>query len=527
MVQGVELNYNTSASAMQMAQHLFGAGVTVVGAGYTGDPGASAIYSGGDSISPGVTPGDSGVILSTGQANRFTNNSWQSNLSSSTTSSNSGPGNVSGFTQAAGTSTYDASFLDVSFVPDPGVTSISIKFVFSSDEYPEYSNSIYNDLMMVWSNGQPVPISVGNGQVSVGNINQLDSANLFVNNTGDQYNTEMDGFTLTLSLDIPVVAGQVNTLRIGLTDVADANYDSNLLIAADSIQGALVAADDLETITAGGTKTFDPLANDSSLSGASLTITHVNGIAVVAGDTVNLSTGQTVTLNADGTFTVTADQDIETVHFTYTANDGAGHDDVAIVTIDTIPCFVSGTRILTPVGEVAVERLRPGDLVETCDRGAQPVVWAGTRRVAARGTLAPIRIEAGTLGEHRTLLVSPQHRVLIAGPRAELLFGEAEVLVAAKHLVDGHAIRPVEGGTVVYVHLLFDRHEILRSEGLPTESLLPGEMALGSVDPEAREELLGLFPDGDGPPLSRYGAAARRILRSFEARALLGARLAG
>lgn len=208
MVAGVDLIYNTGASALQMAQQIFGAGTTIVGANYTGDNLASAIYSGGNTISPGVVPGDSGVILSTGQATRFTNqNAFQSNLSNSTTSSSSGPNNVPQFNQIAGTQTYDASYLDIDFIPDLRVNAVSINFVFSSDEFPEYSNSIYNDIIGVWSNGQLVPISVGNGDVSVGNINQNDTQNLFLNNTGDQYNTEMDGFTLTLSLTIPVTPG--------------------------------------------------------------------------------------------------------------------------------------------------------------------------------------------------------------------------------------------------------------------------------------------------------------------------------
>ena len=64
MVAGVELTYNINASAQAMAEAIFGDGVTVVpgGASFTGDRRASAIYSDGDSISPGVTPSDTGVI---------------------------------------------------------------------------------------------------------------------------------------------------------------------------------------------------------------------------------------------------------------------------------------------------------------------------------------------------------------------------------------------------------------------------------------------------------------------------------
>ena len=75
MVAASELTYNLNASAAQMADEIFGEGVTVVSASYTGDARSSGTFSDGDTISPGVTPGDSGVILSTGRADSFTNSS--------------------------------------------------------------------------------------------------------------------------------------------------------------------------------------------------------------------------------------------------------------------------------------------------------------------------------------------------------------------------------------------------------------------------------------------------------------------
>ena len=77
MVAASELTYDTSATAMQMANSIFGNGVTVTSASYSGSSYSSAIYSNGDSLAPGVTPGDSGVIFSTGRATNFTNSSRQ------------------------------------------------------------------------------------------------------------------------------------------------------------------------------------------------------------------------------------------------------------------------------------------------------------------------------------------------------------------------------------------------------------------------------------------------------------------
>ncbi len=106
-----------------------------------------------------------------------------------------------------------------------------------------------------------------------------------------------------------------------------------------------------------------------------------------------------------------------------------------------VVCFAAGTRIATPGGEVPIEHLHPGDLVLTHDHGPQPLVWTGHRRVFARGALSPITFAAGVLGNQRALTVSPQHRMLVTGWRAELMFGEPSVLVRAKDLVDGDRVR--------------------------------------------------------------------------------------
>jgi hypothetical protein len=336
----------------------------------------------------------------------------------------------------------------------------------------------------------------------------------------------MDGFTITMTLKMTVIPGVVNSIRIGIADVTDSSYDSNLLIAGHSVQTALVANDDAVSVYIGGTQTVDLLANDEGPGTSTLTITHINGIAVVAGDTVSLATGQQITLNLDGTVTIQADLDVETVNFSYTvaAGGGSGVSDVGYVTIDTVPCFVAGTMILTPEGEVPVEALQAGDMVMTQDEGAQPLRWVGQRRVAATGAFAPIRIAANTFGTHRTVWVSPLHRVLIRDVVAELLFGESEVLVAAKDLVNDHSVRRLEGGEVTYVHILFDRHQVVLSDGLETESFLPGPQTTKSLEADIVNEICAIFPELDPDTGAGYGEAARRTLRGYEARLLLSER---
>lgn len=524
MVAASELSIDTSASALQMAEAIFGDGVTVTGASYSGSGYSSGIYTGGDTTSPGVVPGDSGVILSTGRARDFTNSSGDANQDNNTSTNTGGQNNNSFFNSLAGTRTYDASYLDIDFIPTGD--TMTIQFVFSSEEYPEYSSSIYNDVVGVMVNGQVVPLVVGDGNTSVGNVNQNENFNLYNDNTGSQFNTEMDGFTVTMTLTIPVNPGVVNSIRIGIADTSDSQYDSNLLIAGDSIQTTLIAHEDQITQGVNTTKTLDILGNDENNTAGTLVITHINGVPVSANDSVTLPTGHIVTLNPDGTIDIETDGDEETVHFTYevASVDGSNNvlqTDVGFVTVETIPCFVAGTLIRTPDGDVPIETLEPGDLVMTLDDGAQPLRWIGQRAVAADDKWAPIEIAAGALGDHDALMVSPQHRILIGDSLAELLFGEAEVLVAAKDLVNDKTIRRREGGTVEYVHLLFDKHQVVFSAGLATESFLPGPQTKKSFEQEIINEICAIFPELDPETGQGYSESARRTLRAYEARVLI------
>ncbi|ATI43084.1 hypothetical protein CBW24_14440 [Pacificitalea manganoxidans] len=162
-------------------------------------------------------------------------------------------------------------------------------------------------------------------------------------------------------------------------------------------------------------------------------------------------------------------------------------------------CFVAGTLILTAQGERPIETLVAGDMVVTRDHGLAPLRWIGMRRMAVTPAIAPIRITAGALGPNmpeQDLSVSPQHRVLLRGARAEMLFGAPEVLVAARHLVDdARVVRDTGARQVTYVHLMFDAHEVIYTQGLQSESLQAGPVGLASLEPEHRAEVLAIFPE--------------------------------
>jgi len=527
MVTASELDIETvreGTSAVDMAQEIFGTGVIVTGATYYGDNDSAGIYTGGDATSPGVVPGDSGVIFSTGNAQDFTNRNGQANQSTNTSTNTSGTDNFSPYNTAAGGRTYDASTLDVDFIPDSDV--LTMQFVFSSEEYPEFANSIYQDFFGVWVNGEFVEHDVGDGTTAPFNISTTNNINMYIDNTDDDYNTEMDGFTITLTLTMQVNAGETNSIRIALADTGDSNYDSNVLIAGDSLQTELIAISDNVNVYPDGTTTLDVLSNDiNNTEGSTLTVTHINGQAVSVGTAVTLPTGQIVTLNADGTFNVVGDGDEEDFNFTYTIDNGS-ETDVGFVNATSVPCFVAGTLIATPYGDRRAESLSAGDLVMTKDEGAQPLRWIGARRVSATGDFAPIHIRANTLGQHRDLLVSPLHRVVVKDYLAELLFGEDEVLVAARDLVNDHSITRREGGEVTYVHLLFDRHQVVFSEGLETESFLPGPQTACSFEAQVVKEIYSIFPELDPETGAGYPVAARRMLKRYEAELLRAERVA-
>jgi hypothetical protein len=175
------------------------------------------------------------------------------------------------------------------------------------------------------------------------------------------------------------------------------------------------------------------------------------------------------------------------------------YDDLA-----TPICFTRGTKILTPNGEVPVEDLAVGKEVLTLDQGSQPVRWIGKRKLIASDLQTnpkwrPVRICAGALGKglpKTDLVVSPQHRVLVNSAIVHRMFNVQEVLVPAIKLVGLDGVNIVEDTRdVEYWHFLFDAHQVIWSNGAPTESLFPGPETLKAVSPSAHAEIMALFPE--------------------------------
>ncbi|WP_425101264.1 Hint domain-containing protein [Tropicibacter sp. S64] len=244
------------------------------------------------------------------------------------------------------------------------------------------------------------------------------------------------------------------------------------------------------------------------------------GVITINGSTAGQTLGDTLDLNglADRSTLVITDNTGGELTGTVTLLDGTV---VNFSNIDSVICFTPGTRILTDTGPRPVETLRVGDLVMTRDDGLQPLVWTGARRMLARGDNAPVSIAPHLFGGVRPLVVSPQHRMLIESPAAELLFGAREVFAAARHLVDGDTVRRAADGEVTYHHLLLPRHAVIYAEGMATESFFAGPGGLEALDAASRESLFAALPGLRSDPGS-YGTTARACLRGFEARMLHG-----
>ncbi|MBI1493255.1 Hint domain-containing protein [Halocynthiibacter styelae] len=193
------------------------------------------------------------------------------------------------------------------------------------------------------------------------------------------------------------------------------------------------------------------------------------------------------------------------------------------------PCFTRGARIATRDGAKRVETLRPGVKVQTETGHYSEILWIGSKQfdlhaLTANPRLWPVRICAGALGNglpERDLLVSRQHRMLVSSRIALRMFGQADVLIPAIRLtaLPGIAI-DTNVTEVEYFHILLANHEVVFAEDAATESLYTGKGTLAALSPEAREEIMAIFPELTAPDYvpvaARYtpdGAKQKRLIQ--------------
>lgn len=174
--------------------------------------------------------------------------------------------------------------------------------------------------------------------------------------------------------------------------------------------------------------------------------------------------------------------------------------------------LLRGTHIATPAGATAVERLEIGDLVQTADAGAQPVMWVGQwqlsgARLYTDPALRPVRIRAHAMGPgrpDRDLHVAPRQRVVLRGPAAQALFNTAEVLAAAEDLRDDMRILRASGAARITCHaVLLARPHLLCANGLDVEGLHPAHPDYGFLPSDPHRAAMPAAAQTPGPPLRR------------------------
>jgi hypothetical protein len=268
--------------------------------------------------------------------------------------------------------------------------------------------------------------------------------------------------------------------------------------ASWSVTGDAAGLASGQTITGfslGDTLVLDGFAatSDSYVTGVGLELSNATG---------------SVTLDLVGNFT-TSD---------FSVVDPPGNTTIAIA--NPLPCFVSGTQILTPHGPRIVEALAPGDLVIRHDGTAVPIIWHGKRRIdtsshAAPERVWPVLIQADAIAAGvpcRNLLLSPDHALFLDG-----------CLIPAKTLLNGSSIRRLRRRFVTYHHLELAEHAAIYAEQCLTESYLDtgnrscfiggAAISLHPVFDQNRRERLGFAPLRETGPVVQ-AVRARLLARA-------------
>ncbi|MCH9809019.1 MAG: DUF4347 domain-containing protein, partial [Alphaproteobacteria bacterium] len=343
--------------ATTLAQQIVGTDVSIVSATLGGANSQAGTFSGATGYNPAWLAFDNGVVLSSGTATSLT----ASNTADGDFLNMGQPGTAD-FDAVGGGTSFDASYIDIKFVPNND--RIALEFVFGSDEYNEYVYASVNDAIGIWVDGTNIALNPTGDPIGIDTINQAADFNpgsgsqandpnpangvydssapaLYVNNDindgGPVYSTSMDGFTRTLGANITVTPGVETTIRIGIADIGDGVWSSWLLIRGDSFQSNLIAENDAVGTTVDTPVTFSPTANDVDFDDDAISIINIADQPITAGNSVVLASGGTVLLNNDNTLTYTPPAGSTAPElFTYTITDSNGNTATAYVTVNVV-----------------------------------------------------------------------------------------------------------------------------------------------------------------------------------------------
>ena len=149
-----------------------------------------------------------------------------------------------------------------------------------------------------------------------------------------------------------------------------------------------------------------------------------------------------------------------------------------------------GTLIETGSGPHRVEHLMRGDLVKTLDHGFIPLRDV---RVTACPVIAnrPIKVAKNAIAPGvpaRDTVLAPSHKLLLTNWKAQMYFGQDDVLVPAKYMLNDDTITSVDA-VGSYLHLAFDHTAVLFANDMPVESADPAALGMrdaGGIAPYER-----------------------------------------
>ena len=135
-------------------------------------------------------------------------------------------------------------------------------------------------------------------------------------------------------------------------------------------------------------------------------------------------------------------------------------------------CFLEGTEISTPNGNVPIETIKRGDKVLTAEGKAVTVKWMGYQtihnRIATPSSKEPVKITANAFGNglpKTDLFVTGSHGILIDG-----------MLINASALCNGSSIDFVPLSEMpdvfTYWHIETDNHEAVVANGVAAETFV-------------------------------------------------------
>lgn len=225
-----QLTVTGGLNANALAQLLAGPGITVSNATITGSPAAAGSFNGASSnIGLG-----SGIILCTGPVTVAPG----PNNSGSAGSDNGQPGNAQ-LNGLAGAATFNAFVLEFDFIPLSNL--ISFRYVFGSEEYPEFVNSGYNDAFAFFISGpgiagqQNIALIPGTSTpVTIDNVNAGSYNQYYVNNAGGA-TVQYDAFTTVLTATSNVQACLTYHLKLMIADAGDGIWDSGVFLEEGSL----------------------------------------------------------------------------------------------------------------------------------------------------------------------------------------------------------------------------------------------------------------------------------------------------